>query len=273
MYKKRKDLLHISRDERRMDSHIPRYSRHTLLKVFGENGQDKIEGSRVFVAGLGALGSLISMLLARAGVGFLRVADLDAPELHNIHRQILYDECDTTSGLTKAQVAEKRLKASASNIEIEAIDAKIGPDTINDLTKDIDVVVDALDNMDSRYVVNDAVVERGIPYVFAGAIETVGNVMTIVPGITPCLRCLWPDPEAMTNHRRAASVGVLSATATAVASIQVTETMKLLLGRHDDLIQGLLTLDLWRTQFRVIPVAPDPECMCSTRDSSRCTAD
>ena len=86
-----------------------RYSRHELLSVFGERGQERIEASRVFVAGLGALGSLISMLLARAGVGFLRVADQDAPELHNLHRQILYDEADTTSGLSKAQVAEKRL--------------------------------------------------------------------------------------------------------------------------------------------------------------------
>jgi adenylyltransferase/sulfurtransferase len=245
-----------------MKEPVPRYSRHTLLKVFGEKGQDKIEKSRVFVAGLGALGSLIAILLARAGVGFLRVADWDAPELHNIHRQILYDEADTVSGISKARAAEKRLKAAASNVEIEAVDAQIGPDNIDELIKDVDVVVDALDNIAARYHVNDAIVARGIPYVFGGAIETKGNVMTVVPGRTPCLRCLWPNPDAVSGHPRAAMVGVLSSTATTVASIQVTETLKLLLGCQEDLLQGLLSFDLWRTRFRISPVEPNPACVC-----------
>ncbi|MFH1113877.1 MAG: HesA/MoeB/ThiF family protein [Pseudomonadota bacterium] len=245
-----------------MEEPVPRYSRHTLLKVFGENGQEKIQRSRVFVAGLGALGSLISILLARAGVGFLRVADCDAPELHNIHRQILYDEADTTSGLSKARAAEKRLKAAASDVEIEAVDVRIGPETIDALTEDVDVVVDALDNMATRYHVNDAVIARNIPYVFGGAIGTSGNVLTVLPGKTPCLRCLWPDPEAVSDHPRAAAVGVLSSAATAVASIQVTETIKLLLGRQEDLLPGLLTLDLWHNRFRIAAVEPDPGCVC-----------
>ncbi|MDQ7785572.1 MAG: HesA/MoeB/ThiF family protein [Desulfomonilaceae bacterium] len=251
-----------------MEEPIPRYSRHTLLRVFGEEGQDKVEKSRVFVAGLGALGSLISILLARAGVGFLRIADLDAPELHNIHRQILYDEADTMSGLSKARVAEKRLKAAASNVEIEAVDVRIGPDNIDHLVRDVDVVVDALDNISARYHMNDAVLARRIPYVFGGAIETMGNVMTVIPGGTPCLRCLWPNPHEVSDHPRAATVGVLSATATAVASIQVAETLKLLLGRQEDLIRGLLTLDLWRTRFRVVPVEPNPACVCRTKADS-----
>ncbi len=239
-----------------------RYSRHTLLKVFGENGQDKLEESRVFIAGLGALGSIVSILLARAGVGFLRIADCDMPELHNIHRQILYDEADTVSGLSKASVAEKRLKAAASNVEIEAVDARIGPDNIVELIQDVDVVVDALDNITTRYYVNDAIVARGLPYVFGGAIETKGNVMTIVPGRTPCLRCLWPNPDAVSDHPRAATLGVLSSAASAVASIQVTETLKLLLGCHEDLLQGLLSFDLWQTRFRVAPIEPNPGCVC-----------
>lgn len=245
-----------------MDPDVPRYSRHTLLKIFGEDGQDKVENARVFVAGLGALGSLISMLLARAGVGFLRIADLDDPELHNIHRQILYDETDVVRGLSKARVAEERLKASASPVEIEAVEVRIGPDNIDELIQDVDVVVDALDNMDTRYCVNDAIVARGIPYVFGGAIETRGNVMTVLPGKTACLRCLWPDADSVADHPKASAVGVLSSVATAVASIQVTETMKLLLGRDDDLIKGLLIADFWHTQYRVVPTEPRPDCMC-----------
>ncbi len=248
-----------------MEEPVPRYSRHTLLKVFGENGQEKIQRSRVFVAGLGALGSLISILLARAGVGFLRVADCDTPELHNIHRQILYDEADTASGLSKARAAEKRLRAAASNVEIEAVEVRIGPDSIDALIADVDVVVDALDNMATRYHVNDAIIARGIPYVFGGVTGTSGNVLTVLPGKTPCLRCLWPDPEEVSDHPRAAEVGVLSSAATAVASIQVTEAMKLLLGRHEDLLRGLLILDLWRTRFRIASVEPDPDCVCQIK--------
>jgi molybdopterin/thiamine biosynthesis adenylyltransferase len=147
---------------------IPRYSRHVLLQMIGEEGQARIEKSRVFVAGLGALGSLIATLLARAGVGFLRIADLDSPELHNLHRQILYDEADIARGVSKPQAAKERLLAANSGIEIEAIAATIGSDNIEELVDGIDLVVDALDNMKARYFVNDAIIDRGIPYVFGG---------------------------------------------------------------------------------------------------------
>lgn len=250
-----------------METQIPRYSRHILLRVIGEKGQEKIERSRVLVAGLGALGSLISMLLARAGVGFLRIADQDTPELHNLHRQILYDEEDTISGYSKARVAERRLRAAASNVTIEAVQARIGPHNVEELTRDVDVVIDALDNMATRYYVNDAVLAHGIPYVFGGAIETAGNVMTVIPGKTPCLRCLWPNPEAVKDHPRAATVGVLSAAATAVASVEVSETLKILVGKDEEVLPGLLVMDLWNTQFRIAPVEADPECIC--RKSSK----
>jgi molybdopterin/thiamine biosynthesis adenylyltransferase len=182
--------------------------------------------------------------------------------LHNLHRQILYDEADAASGLSKAWIAEKRLRQAASNVRIEAVEARIGADNIGDLVRDVDVVVDALDNAEARYYVNDAILEGGIPYVFGGAIETSGNVMTIMPGRTPCLRCLWPEPIAIADHPRAASVGVLSSVATTVASIQVTETLKILVGSYGDLIEGLLVFDLWKAQFRVATVQPDPGCIC-----------
>jgi adenylyltransferase/sulfurtransferase len=245
-----------------MEQPVSRYSRHILLKVIGEDGQKNIEKSRVLVAGLGALGSTIAILLARAGVRFLRIVDLDSPELHNLHRQILYDEVDTVRGVSKAQAAAEHLKAANSNIEIDAVHAAIGPENIEELVSNVDLVVDALDNARTRYVVNDAILAHGIPYVFGGAVETCGNVMAIIPGKSPCLRCIWPDPEAVAGHATASTVGVLSSTASTVASIQVTEALKILAGRQEDLLQGLLVMDTWRGSFCIANVHPDPNCTC-----------
>ncbi len=246
-----------------MNTETPRHVRHVALKMVGEDGQKRIEQSRVFVAGVGALGSLISMLLARAGVGFLRIADLDAPELHNLHRQLLYDEPDVESGLSKAQAAAKRLAAANSNVEIDAVTAAIGPDNVEELTQGVDLVVDALDNIRSRYLINDQILARGIPYVFGGAVEASGNVMTIIPGKTPCLRCLWPDPKAVDDHPTAAQVGVLSSAAASVASMEVTEAIKIMVGRPEETLQGLLVMDLWNNKFHVAPVQQDPKCICA----------
>lgn len=241
-----------------------RYSRHSLLRVIGEEGQLRIEGARVLVAGLGALGSLIATLLARAGVGFLRIVDGDCPELHNLQRQILYDEFDVSAKRPKAECAKQHLKAVNSGVEIEAVDEFINSRNVDRLVQGMDVVVDALDNIRTRYLINDAIITAGIPYVFGGAVETVGNVMPIIPGRTPCLRCLWPDPDAIDNHPRASSVGVLSAAATAIASIEVTETLKIIVGKHSCLLPGLLIMEFWDNQYQVIPVEHDPDCMCRT---------
>ncbi|MBM4326300.1 MAG: HesA/MoeB/ThiF family protein [Deltaproteobacteria bacterium] len=248
-----------------MTSDTPRYSRHVLLSFIGEEGQRKIERSRVLVAGLGALGSLIATLLARAGVGFLRIVDFDAPELHNLHRQILYDEADTLPGISKAQAAKQKLCAANSSVQIDAVEAVISSGNVERLTEGVDLVVDALDNIRARYFVNDMAVARAIPYVFGGAVEASGNVMTIIPGKTPCLRCLWPNPEAVEGHPTAASVGVLSSAATAVASVEVTEAIKLLVGRYEDILGGLLVMDLWRNTFHRVPVLPNPTCICRAK--------
>ncbi len=245
-----------------MAEQIPRYSRHTLLRFIGEQGQEQIGKARVFVAGVGALGCLISILLARAGVGFLRIADRDRPELHNLHRQILYDETDVGSGLSKVRVAEQKLKAANSDVMIDAVEHAIGPDNVESLCRDVDLVVDALDNIVTRYLINDVIIAERIPYVFGGAVEAVGNVMTIIPGRTPCLRCLWPDPQAVVNHPTAAQVGVLSAAAAAIASIEVAEALKLIVGASEDCLRGLLVVDLWRSAFQIAPVEPAAGCLC-----------
>jgi adenylyltransferase/sulfurtransferase len=233
-----------------------------LLKVIGEAGQRNIEKSRVLVAGLGALGSTIAILLARAGVSFLRIVDMDAPELHNLHRQILYDEVDVRRGVSKAQAASERLKSANSAVEIEALQAAISEENIEAMIENVDLVVDALDNARTRYVVNDAILARRIPYIFGGAIETCGNVMAIIPGKTPCLRCIWPNPDAVLNHPSASTVGVLSSAASAVASMEVTEALKILSGRQDEALPGLLVMDVWRGSFCIAHVERDPKCVC-----------
>ncbi|MCX5862192.1 MAG: HesA/MoeB/ThiF family protein [Desulfomonile sp.] len=250
-----------------MESPIDRYSRHVLLKVVGREGQAKIEQSRVLVAGLGALGSLIAILLARAGVGFLRIVDGDSPELHNLHRQILYDEADVISGRPKAEIARQHLIAANSQITVESVSEFIEPHNVADMLEGMDLVVDALDNTRTRYLINDAIIDRGVPYVFGGAVETVGNVMSIIPGRTPCLRCLWPDPQAVDNHPRASTVGVLSAVATAVASFEVSEAMKIMVGRYDDVLSGLVVMELWGNQFHIVPLEANPACICRTASS------
>ncbi len=248
-----------------MEPPISRYSRHTLLRWFGDEGQKRVERSRVFVAGLGALGSTITMLLARAGVGFMRIADYDTPELHNLHRQILYTEADLATGKSKAEIARERLIEANSATRIEAVTTLIDQDNAHDLTKNVDLVVDGLDNLAGRYVINDAVIERGIPYVFGGAVEAAGNVMVIIPGKTACLRCLWPQSDAVEAHPRAREVGVLSSAAVTVAGIQVTEALKILAGRFEEVLDGLLVMDFLRNTFQTAPVAADPACRCRER--------
>ncbi len=245
-----------------MQTDTTRYSRHELLRQLGPEGQKRVQSSRVLVAGLGALGALISSLLARAGVGFLRIVDYDAPEMHNLHRQILYDEADVAAGVPKAEAALRKLREANSSITVEALNVAIQPGNVAELTDGVDLVVDALDNAATRYLLNDRIVAKGIPYVFGGAVETSGNVMTILPGITPCLRCLWPDPNALRNHATAADVGVLSAVATAVASIEVAEAIKILSGSEEDRLSGLLVLDIWKGTFYSAQVEPRPSCVC-----------
>ncbi len=245
-----------------MQNVLDRHSRHILLSNIGEKGQELISEARVLVAGVGALGSMISILLARAGVGFIRIVDYDKPEMHNLHRQIIFTESDTKTGAFKADAAAEHLREANSQIIIEPVNIKIDDSSAERLVKDVDIVLDALDNTPARYSVNDAAVRRSVPYVFGGAVHTVGNVMTILPGKTACLRCLWPDPLKVADHARASTVGVLSTAATLTASIQVTEALKCILGKYDDLIDGMLVMDIWRTDFHVVPIKINPSCIC-----------
>jgi len=170
---------------------LDRYNRQILLPFIGEEAQKKICNSTAVVAGCGALGTVIANVLARAGVGTLRVIDRDFVELSNIQRQVLFDEQDARESMPKAAAAERKLKLINSDIKIEGIVTDINPANVEELIKGADVVVDGADNFETRFVINDACVKHNIPWVYGAAVGSVGLSMTIIPGQTPCIRCLF----------------------------------------------------------------------------------
>lgn len=241
-----------------------RYCQQEAFPYIGPKGQGKISKGRVLVAGCGALGSAAAMLLARAGVGFLRLVDKDLLELHNLHRQILYDEGDLSSGLPKAVLAKRHLEMINSTVEVEAVVAEMGPDNICSLVQDVDLVVDCLDNLPGRYLINEISIRAGKPWVHGGAVGARGNVMAFMPRKPPCFRCIFPGQGEGFEVLTCESGGILGPTATLIGSLEAMEALKLLTGAFDYLLPGMLTVDLWEGIFRVVDVsrAVRKDCPC-----------
>jgi len=233
-----------------------RYSRQTVLKEIGKKGQAKLIHSRVTVVGLGALGTVSSTLLARAGIGHLAVIDRDVVELANLQRQVLYDESDV--GRPKAVTAADRLKRINSSIDIRGVAKDVNYATVEGLLSGSDVVVDATDNLETRFIINEACVEAGIPWVYGGAISTEGRVMAIVPGKTACFRCFTRGPPAPGLLPTCETVGILNSVAAATASLQVTEAFRILLGERPS--GDLLVLDGWSPELLRIRVNRSKDC-------------
>ena len=170
-----------------------RYVRQMRYSPLGEEGQHEIAESTALICGLGALGSVLANTLARAGVGTLRIVDRDFLELNNLQRQVLYDENDVASGLPKAIAAERKLRGIISEISIEAHVADVDHNNIGELANGVDILLDGTDNFETRFLLNDAAMKFGIPWVYGGCIGAEGQTMTILPGETPCLRCLMHE--------------------------------------------------------------------------------
>ncbi|MDI3341952.1 MAG: ThiF family adenylyltransferase [Sphaerobacter sp.] len=243
-----------------------RYARQAIFAQVGPEGQQRLQQARVCVVGVGALGTHVADTLARAGVGFLRLVDRDVPELTNLQRQVLFDESDLDKGLPKAVAAARRLAAINSEIEIDARAVDVNQTNVEGLIEDVDLVVDATDNFEIRYLLNDACVKHGIPWVYGGVIGSYGMTMTIRPGETPCLRCVFPDPPAPGDAPTCDTAGVIGPAVAMVAALESAEAMKLAVGALDALNRGLLSLDVWQLSFEQIPLgAPDPACPCCGR--------
>jgi len=221
----------------------------------GEDGQRKLLASRALVVGCGALGSVLANTLARAGVGHLRIVDRDFLELNNLQRQVLYDEEDVRSGLPKAIAAATRLKRINSEIEIEAVVADVDHANIESLLEDVDVIVDGTDNFEIRFLLNDAALRFGIPWIYGGCIGAEGQTMTILPGDTPCLRCLMQDTPPPGTSPTCDTAGIVGPIINVIASIQANEALKILSGNRDAVSRVLNVFELWDNRIRQVDLS------------------
>jgi adenylyltransferase/sulfurtransferase len=241
-----------------------RYSRQRILPEIGDAGQERLAGSHAVVVGCGALGSFQAQLLARAGVGRLTVIDRDFVERGNLQRQILFTDADAEAAIPKATAAERALAAINPDIEVRGIVDDLRAGTAEDLLAGADVLCDGTDNFETRYLINDWAVREGVAWVYGGVIGTGGLVMPIVPGETACLACVFETPPETGSLPTCETAGVLGAAVAVVAGVQTTETMKLLVGARDRLLDGLLRYDAWEAAFTQVrtggPRAGCPAC-------------
>jgi len=233
------------------------YSRQIVLKELGLKGQRKLGQSKVAVVGLGGLGTVSSLYLALAGVGHLRLIDQDTVELHNLHRQVLYSKKDLR--YPKVEASAKRLRNAGPFVEVEPIAENINANNVEKLLSGVDCVVDGLDNMRTRYLVNRACAKLKIPYVFGAAIGVEGNLSVFAPPETPCLECVFPgvdDSNLLTCDIR----GVLGATPGIIGTMQAMETIKILTGMGSPLKGKLLICDFSDMTFTAIDVYKRENC-------------
>src|SRR6266852_367816 len=209
-----------------------RYSRQILFRGIGEQGQERLLASHAVIVGCGALGSLQAMALARAGVGRLSIIDRDYVETSNLQRQFLFDESDAAEALPKAAAAERHLRRINSGIEIHGIIEDLNPSNAGELLDGAEVILDGTDNFETRYLINDFAVSRGIPWIYGAAVSSYGLTMPVIPGRTACLRCVYPEPPAGAQPT-CDTVGVLNPLTAAIGSLQAADALKILSGRSD----------------------------------------
>ncbi|UCG16733.1 MAG: ThiF family adenylyltransferase [Phycisphaerales bacterium] len=247
------------------DPALRRYSRQMLFAPIGEAGQRKLAASRVTLIGCGALGSVQAEILVRAGVGHVRICDRDFVEWANLHRQALCDEDDIEAGLPKAEAARRKLIRINSQVEVESVVTDVNPANIERLTEDADLILDGTDNFETRYLINDAAVKHGTPWVHGAAIADTGLCMAVLPGETPCLRCVFEDAPPLEMSPTCDTVGVLGPLIHMVAGSQASEAIKILIGHRDAVNRNLVSLDAWTGRFTDIAVADARErgnCIC-----------
>ncbi len=243
---------------------LDRYRRQMRFAPLGEEGQHELAAARVLICGSGALGCSVADMLVRAGVGSVRLVDRDFVDLDNLHRQILFDESDAEQHMPKAVAASKRLAEINSQVQVEPIVADVNAANIRDLVQDVAVIVDGTDNFETRYLLNDIAVEAKIPWVFAGCVGAEGQTFAIVPGQTPCLTCIMSEPPPAEEMPTCESAGVLSPIVNLMASLQATETLKLLSGNAERLNPMMTFVDLWDNRIQTISMAGSRNSECST---------
>lgn len=238
-------------------SELERYNRQMLISDLGLEGQRKLRASKVVVAGIGGLGCLSSLYLTAVGIGKIILVDNGKFKLSDLNRQILCWQRDI--GRFKADVAKEKLVASNPEIQVEALLAEITKDSVHDVIGDADVVVDGLDNWRTRFVINECCVMQGIPFVHAGVSTLHGQMITIVPGKGPCLRCIFPKEPPEVER-----VPVLGATPALLAALQVMEAVKLITGIGEPLVGRMLFLNGKEMEFETVEMKRNVKCpVCS----------
>jgi adenylyltransferase/sulfurtransferase len=241
----------------------PRYSRQVLFSGIGNEGQDRIMASRVALVGCGALGAVQASLLVRAGVGTLRIIDRDFVEESNLQRQILFDEEDVRAVLPKAIAAEKKLRSANSLVNVEGLVEDVNASSISRLLDGFDLIVDATDNFDARFLINDYAVKTGIPWVYGACVGSYGLTFPILPGDGACLRCVFESAPPAGVSPSCDTAGVIGPIVSVIAGIQVAEALKILSGRRDRINRRITTIDLWENRYEVVDLPPPyPECPC-----------
>ena len=242
-----------------------RYSRQILYARIGEAGQQRLLDARAVVVGCGALGSFQAAALVRTGVGVTRIVDRDYVELSNLQRQWLFVEADVDEALPKAAAAARNLRRINSDVEVDPVVADLAADNAEELLSGFDVILDATDNFETRYLINDFAVSAGVPWIYGAAVGSYGITMSVAPSVTACFACVYPEPPAGAQPT-CETAGVLGTVTALIASMQATEAMKILCGAESS--GKITTVDVWSGEIRQIErPARDPECrVCGARD-------
>jgi molybdopterin-synthase adenylyltransferase len=240
-----------------------RHSRQVLYAPIGAEGQARIRVARVLLTGCGGLGAEAASLLARAGVGFLRIVDRDVVELTNLQRQALFDETDARDCIPKAVAAARHLAAIDSTVAVEPVVADLHAGNLAGLLEGVDLVVDGFDNFEGRYLLNDACVRAGVPWVHGACVGSYGVSTLIVPGQTPCFRCLQPELPPPGSTPTCDTVGILGPAAHLIAALEVAQALRWLVTRAAPAPAVMVSADVWDLRFQHVELpSRDPRCPC-----------
>ena len=244
-----------------------RYSRQVLFEGVGAEGQRRLAAARIAVVGCGATGSAVASLLARSGVGTIRIIDRDYVEPSNLQRQTLFDEADARESLPKAVAAARRIAAFNSQIVVEPQVADLTSENVEALLEGAQLILDGTDNFETRYLVNDFAVKQAVPWIYAAAVGSYGVTLNVLPGTTACLACVFPESPHGT-FETCETAGILNSAVNLVASIEATEALKLLVGATEKVRRTLLSFDVWTNERAEVQAAkPRLRCrVCGERD-------
>jgi len=255
-------IIGLGRDTQMKPELQERYSRQVLFGEIGADGQQRLSESRVAIVGCGATGSALASLLARAGVGTLRIIDRDYVEPSNLQRQTLFDESDAAESLPKAIAAARKIGSFNSHIIAEPLANDLTPGNIGELLGGVQLILDGTDNFETRYLINDYAVKNSLPWIYTAAVGSYAATMNVLPGQTACLSCIFPEsPNGVIETCETA--GILNSAVNFAASNAATEVLKLLTGARQSLRRTLISWDLWKNQ-RAEVSADKPRVDCQT---------